>query len=778
MATPKKKVSKKETKSNFSIYIKGFWILFLGGLGALALVFLLASWGVFGKLPTFEELENPESNLATEILSSDGKTLGKFYNENRTPVKYDDLPQNLIDAVVATEDRRFYEHSGIDVRGTARAVAYLGSKGGASTITQQLAKLLFSDEPSNKLERVIQKVKEWIIAARLERQYTKEEIITMYLNKQDFLFQAVGIRSASKIYFDKEPRELRPEESAVIAAMLKNPRQFNPYREISRDKSLERRNTVLALMAQTNKITEAEKDSLIAMPMKINFSPEGHADGIATYFREYLRAFMADWIQKNPKGKDADGNDEYYNIYRDGLVITTTLDSRMQRFAEQAVTAHMENLQREFDKQNEKNKTAPFRDISVEEEEGIINRAMRNSDRWRKMAARDIDVEQIKASFNKKTDMRVFVWDNGPTERDTIMTPRDSILYYKRFLRAGLLSMTPQTGEVKAWVGGIDYKHFQYDHVKTGRRQVGSTFKPFLYATAIDQLHLSPCDTIPDNPYCIPAGEMGTQKDWCPVNSGGGYRGMVTLKEALAKSINTVSARLMHRVGPNTVIDLIRKLGVDTENIPSVPSIALGTADLSLFEMVSAYSAFANKGVYVEPQIVSTIVDKNGTVLYQSVPKAQDVLSKESAYVTVNLMEGVTQYGSGARLRSGAINNYVYKNVVTGHPYGFKNPIAGKTGTTQNQSDGWFMGMVPNLVTGVWVGGDDRSVHFPSITYGQGATMALPIWAMYMKKCYEDEDLKISQDAFERPDDLSIRIDCSIPAEGSGHTEVPDELDF
>ncbi|MCC4212129.1 penicillin-binding protein 1A [Leeuwenhoekiella parthenopeia] len=778
MATPKKKVSKNETKSDFSTYIKGFWILFLGGLGALALVFLLASWGVFGKLPTFEELENPESNLATEILSSDGKTLGKFYNENRTPVKYDDLPQNLIDAVVATEDRRFYEHSGIDVRGTARAVAYLGSKGGASTITQQLAKLLFSDEPSNKLERVIQKVKEWIIAARLESQYTKEEIITMYLNKQDFLFQAVGIRSASKIYFDKEPIELRPEESAVIAAMLKNPRQFNPYREISKDKSLERRNTVLALMAETDRITEAEKDSLIALPMKINFSPEGHADGIATYFREYLRAFMADWIQKNPKGKDADGNDEYYNIYRDGLVITTTLDSRMQRFAEQAVTAHMENLQREFDKQNEKNKTAPFRDISEEEEEGIINRAMRNSDRWRKMAARDIDVDQIKASFNQKTDMRVFVWDNGPKEKDTIMTPRDSILYYKRFLRAGLLSMTPQTGEVKAWVGGIDYKHFQYDHVKTGRRQVGSTFKPFLYATAIDQLHLSPCDTIPDNPYCIPAGEMGTQRDWCPANSSGGYRGMVTLKEALANSINTVSARLMHRVGPNTVIDLIKKLGVDTKDIPSVPSIALGTADLSLFEMVSAYSAFANKGVHVEPQIVSTIVDKNGTVLYQSVPKAQDVLSKESAYVTVNLMEGVTQYGSGARLRSGASNDYMYKNVITGHPYAFKNPIAGKTGTTQNQSDGWFMGMVPNLVTGVWVGGDDRSIHFPGIRYGQGATMALPIWGSYMKKCYSQEDLKISQEAFERPEDLSIRIDCSIPAGGSQQTEIPDELDF
>ena len=439
----------------------------------------------------------------------------------------------------------------------------------------------------------------------------------------------------------------------------------------------------------------------------------------------------------------------------------------------------MENLQREFDRQNEKNSTAPFRDISKEEEEVIINRAMRNSDRWRKMAAQDISVEDIKASFDKKTDMRVFVWKDGAKEVDTVMTPRDSILYYKRFLRAGLLSMTPQTGEVKAWVGGINYKHFQYDHVKTGRRQVGSTFKPFLYATAIDQLHLSPCDTVPDIPYCIPAGEMGAQKAWCPENSSSGFKGMVTLKSALANSINTVSARLMHRVGPKPVINLIEKLGVDTENIPEVPSIALGTADLSLFEMVSAYSAFANKGVHVEPQIVSTIVDKNGTVLYQSVPKAKDIISQESAYVTVNLMEGVTQYGSGARLRSGAINNYVYNNVVTGHPYAFKNPIAGKTGTTQNQSDGWFMGMVPNLVSGVWVGGDDRSVHFPSITYGQGATMALPIWAVFMKKCYEDEELKISKGDFERPENLSIRVDCSAPAEGAAQeVDLPDELDF
>ena len=770
------KAQQKQQQQNFSKYKKWFWIAFGSGIALLALIFLLAGWGVFGKLPTFEELENPETNLATEILSSDGKTLGKFYNENRTPVKYEDLPKNLIDAVVSTEDRRYYDHSGIDSRGTARAVFFLGSRGGASTITQQLAKLLFSDTPDNKVERIIQKFKEWIIATRLERQYTKEEIITMYLNKQDFLFNAVGIRSASKIYFDKEPIELKPEESAVIAAMLKNPRQFNPYREISKAKSLERRNTVLALMAETGKLTEQERDSLQASPMKISFSPEGHADGIATYFREYLRSFMKDWIQENPKGTDADGNTEYYNIYRDGLVITTTLDSRMQKYAEESVTAHMKNLQRELDKQNRNNKTAPFLDITEQEESDILKRAMRTSDRWRKMAANGSTTDEIKASFDVKTDMRIFSWEG---EIDTLMTPRDSIKYYKRFLRSGVLSMTPQTGEVKAWVGGINYKHFQFDHVKMGKRQVGSTFKPFLYATAIDQLHLSPCDTLSNVLYCIPEGRYGVTKDWCPENSGGEYGGMVSLKSALAKSINTVSARLMDRVGPQPVVELIRKLGVDTKDIVPVPSLALGTADLSLFEMVSAYSAFANQGVHVEPQIVTTIVDKNGTILYQHVPETRDVLSRESAYVTVNLMEGVTQYGSGVRLRHTWASDYTYKNVITGYPYGFTNPIAGKTGTTQNQSDGWFMGMVPNLVTGVWVGGDDRSVHFNSLRYGQGATMALPIWGMYMKKCYADEELDVSQEEFEKPDNLSIRIDCSIPEEGENQGDhLPDELDF
>ncbi len=774
----KKQATKKQgakTDNGFKKYIKWFWRLFAVGLLSVILLFLLASWNVFGKLPTFEELENPESNLATTILSVDGKQLGTYYNENRTPIKYEDLPQNLIDALVATEDERYYDHSGIDFKGTARAFAYLGQNGGASTVTQQLSKLLFSDPPSSTIERLIQKVKEYVISTRLERQYTKEEIITMYLNKFDFLFNAIGISSAARIYFNKNVKDLTLEESAVFVAMLKNPRQYNPYRKISKEKSQRRRNQVFKQMEKNGMLTVAQKDSLQALPMVVRFTPEGHRDGIATYFRENLKKFLADWIKENPKGEDINGNVEYYNIYRDGLTITTTIDSRMQRIAEEAVRKHMPRLQKEFDKQNKKNKTAPFRDIEKEDIDRIFNNAIKSSERWRKMKAAGKKEDEIRASFDVKTDMTIFSW-NG--EIDTLMTPRDSIRYYKKFLRTGMMSMVPQTGEVRAWVGGINMSHFQYDHVQTGKRQVGSTFKPFLYATAVDQLHISPCDTLPNTQYCIAEGRHGNTKDWCPKNSSGKYGGMLTMKNALANSVNTVSARLMDKVGPQPVIDLVERLGVDVKEILPVPSIALGTPDLSLYEMVSAYGAFANQGVYVTPQIVSTIADKNGTILYQHVPETRDVLSEESAYVTLQLMEGVTRSGSGSRLRHKWRKDGAYKTVITGYPYGFENPIAGKTGTTQNQSDGWFMGIVPNLVTGVWVGGDDRATHFPSITYGQGATMALPIWGMYMKEVYKNEDLNISKGDFKKPKELSIEVDCEN-YKGSGVSdELPDELDF
>ncbi len=775
MATKETTNKKTENTANYSKYIAWFWRLFVLGLLSIVMLFLLASWDVFGKLPTFEKLENPENNLATKIISSDGKLLGTYYNENRTPIKYADLPQNLVDALVATEDERYYEHSGIDFKGTARAFAYLGKKGGASTVTQQLSKLLFTGEAAKGWKRYVQKVKEYVIATRLERQYTKQEILAMYLNKFDFLYQAIGVSSAARIYFNKDIKDLEIHESAVLVAMLKNPRQYNPHREISREKSLGRRNQVFKQMEKNEMITTAQKDSLQALPLDIKFTPEGHADGMATYFRENLKKFMADWIKENPKGKNPEGDIEYYDIYRDGLTITTTIDSRMQKIAENAVEQHMSNLQKAFDKQNEKNKTAPFRGINEEKVDGIFNRAIKTSERWRKLKAQGKSESEIKKSFDIKTDMTIFSWKG---EIDTIMTPRDSIRYYKKFLRTGMMSMVPQTGEVRAWVGGINMTHFQYDHVQTGKRQVGSTFKPFLYATAVDQLHLSPCDTISNTLYTIPAGSHGISKDWTPKNSGGDMGGMVTLKYALAQSINTISANLMDQVGPKQVLRLAKNLGVDISDIPETPSIALGTPDISLYEMVGAYGAFANQGVYVKPQIVSTIQDKNGTILYQHVPDPKDVISAESAYVTLELMKGVTESGSGSRLRHSGRTSGAYKNTVTGYPYGFRNPIAGKTGTTQNQSDGWFMGVVPNLVTGVWVGGEDRSVHFPGIGYGQGATMALPIWGLYMKGVYENEDLKVSDKNFKRPPNLSIETDCAKYKSEGVNEELPDELDF
>ena len=775
--TAKAKKQEAEKRRKFSKYKSWFWTIFALGISLGVLIFLMAGWGLFGTMPTFEELENPETNLATEIFSSDGETLGKYYNENRTPIKFDDLPPHLIQALVATEDERYFEHAGIDARGTLRAAVYLGKKGGASTITQQLAKLLFTENASrNPFSRVMQKVKEWVIAARLERQYTKEEIITMYLNKYDFLYQAVGVRSASKIYFDKEPKDLKIEESAVLVAMLKNPILYNPNKERFKNNALARRNVVLGQMEVNGYISEAQKDSIQELPLKIDFSPQGHDEGIATYFRAYLQGFLKDWIAKNPK---PDGTE--FNIYRDGLKVYTSIDSRMQEYAEEAVKMHISNLQKEFDLQNENNKTAPFRELTQGEANDLIKNAMRRSERWRILNAKGMSAKEIEASFDIKTEMQVFTWDGV---KDTIMTPRDSIKHYKSHLLAGMMSMTPQTGEVKAWVGGINFKHFKYDHVKQAKRQVGSTFKPFVYATAIDQLHLSPCDTVPMSLYTIEAGKHGNMNDWTPRNSGDSsdeYIGMVTLKQALAKSVNTVTARLIDRIGPRPVINLIEKLEIDTKNIPEVPSIALGTADLSVFEMVSAYGAFANEGVYVKPVIVNRIEDKHGTILYQHVPETRDVLSNEAAYVTVNLMEGVTQYGSGQRLRGNwAVNADHYKRAVTGYPYEFTNPIAGKTGTSQNQSDGWFMGMVPNLVTGVWVGAEDRSVHFPGITYGQGATMALPIWAIYMKKVYEDKDLDISKEEFPKPENLTIETDCENYRK-NGESEIdslPDELDF
>lgn len=760
-------------QQNFSKYIKWFWGLILGGFTAVGLIFLLASWGIFGELPTFEELENPEKNLASEVISSDGVTLGKYAYENRTPVNFDELPPVLVKALVATEDERYYSHSGIDFRGTARAVVKLGKGGGASTITQQLAKNLFTKQPSrNPFARIMQKVKEWVVSIKLERQYTKQEIVAMYLNQIDFLYQAVGIRSAARIYFGKEPKDLDLQESAILVAMLKNPRQYNPRREISKEKSRQRRNVVFAQMAKNEFITEQEKDSLQQLPLKINFTPESHNDGLATYFREHLRKYLKDWVKKNPKP-----NGETYDINRDGLKIYVTLDSRMQKYAQEAVQEHIANLQKYFFKEHKRNKTAPFYDLEPEQVEMIINRAKINSDRYRRMKQNGKSKAYIDSAFKAKTEMRVFAWNNQ-REVDTMMSPMDSILYYKHFLRSGLLSIEPQTGHIKAWVGGINHKYFKYDHVEQGKRQVGSTFKPFVYATAINQLRLSPCDKYPNTRYTIPRGKYGIPEPWTPKNSGDTYGGeLITLKEALAKSINVISARLIDMVTPTNVVRLAKSAGIKNY-IPAAPSIALGSVELSLMEMTSAYATFANKGLRVEPIMLSRIEDKNGTVLAEFTPRTNEVMSEESAYTVINLLQGVTTAGSGVRLRT---SEHYYKDIITGFPYQFKNQIAGKTGTTQNQTDGWFMGVVPNLATGVWTGGEDRAIHFEDIAEGQGATMSLPTWALFMRKVYADTTLNVSQEDFERPENITIALDCNKEESKEEKIEkkkIEEETDF
>lgn len=780
MATATKK--KKKSNNNFFKFIKWFWVLFFIGVLSVAMVFLLASWGAFGAMPEYERLENPQTNLASEIISSDGETLGKFYlDDNRTDVAYEELPKTLVQALVATEDARYYEHSGIDARGTLRAFVYLGKKGGASTISQQLARQLFVGVRSkNIFETITQKIKEWVLAIRLERSYTKEEIVKMYLNIYDFNYNADGIRSASRIYFGKEPKNLKIEESAVLVGMLKNSSYYNPIRR--EELVLNRRNTVLSQMAKYDFITEKQKDSLQALKMDINFSPESHREGLATYFRMYLQGFMRKWIEKNPKPV-LKGESDKYNLYLDGLRIYTTIDSRMQKNAEDAVAEHMKKLQAEFFHQNtpDRNKTAPFIEEVPGEIDGIMERAIKSSHRWHNLKDQGRNEKEIRASFNEPVEMTVFDWNSDTKEKDTVMTPMDSIRYYKSFLKTAMMSMEPQTGHVKAWVGGIDYKHFQYDNVIQGSMQVGSTFKPFVYAAAIDQLRLSPCDMLPDNLYCIEANKHGNPDPWCPKNSNGEYSGeMLTLKNALANSVNSITAQLIDRVGPKAVVSIAKNLGI-TGEIPEVPSIALGTADLNVYEMVGAYGTFANQGVYVKPVMVTRIEDKNGTVLYEYVPETKDVLSKDVSYAMLDLMSGVTQGGSGTRLRTTGAEKYrpEYKEIITGYPYEFKNPIAGKTGTTQNQSDGWFMGMVPNLVTGVWVGGDDKAVHFRTITYGQGASMALPIWGLYMKKNYANKELGISDGEFEKPENLSINVDCSkTSTEEDNKIDIEDDLDF
>lgn len=752
---------KNPVTTDYSSYKRRFWQLFMYGFLGIIFLFLFASWGFFGKMPSFDDLENPDSNVATEIISTDGVVIGKFYKENRTPVKYEDLPKHLVEALVSTEDERFYDHSGIDARGTFRAVAKLGKGGGASTLTQQLAKNLFHGSDGSKfvLFRVIQKIKEWIIAIRLERQYTKQEIIALYLNQVDFVNGAVGIRSAAKIYMNKEPKDLTIEESALFVGMLKNPSLYNPNRKKREKLVFDRRNTVLGQMVRSGFLSEAKEKELVRYPVKLDFKPESHAEGSATYFREYLREYMKKWIKTHLKD---DGTE--YDLYRDGLKIYTTIDSKMQQYAEEAVNEHLKNLQKEFFSAAKDKKNAPFVDITAEQTDQIMMQAMKNSERWRKMDLNGKTKEEIINSFSKKAKMKIFTYAG---EKDTLMTPKDSIIYYKHMLQTGMMAMEPRSGHIKAWVGGVNYKYFQYDHVGQGARQVGSTFKPFLYATAIEQLGMSPCDSIIDSYFTMPKGKWGIDADWSPKNSDGNYRGTITLQKALANSVNTVSAKLIDRVGPQAVVDLAKELGV-TSNIPVQPSIALGAVDITVQQMVGAMSTFANQGVYIQPSFIIKIEDKNGVVLDQPIPYQKDVVNKDVAYAVIKLMEGVTSSGTGARLKYGGGGFIQYD-------YSFANPIAGKTGTSQNNSDGWFIGMVPNLATGIWVGNEDRSAHFRATRLGQGATMALPIWGIFMKKCYGDSDLDVSKEAFERPENLAIKVDCWTPKKMVDSTAIPSE---
>jgi len=757
------------------------WLIFLTPISIITFLFYYASTGGFGDMPDLEVLENPKTNLASEIFTSDGKTLAKYYfNDNRTPVTFDELPTHLVDALIATEDIRFYSHSGIDFKRTFGAALKFGKDGGGSTITQQLAKLLFTGEGSKDIiERLTQKFKEYIIAVRLERNYTKEEIITQYLNLYDFGNNGDGIRSAARIYFGKEPIDLDINESAILVGMLKNSSLYNPRPHRNPIGVKNRRNVVLSQMSKYQYLEKNLVDSLRLEPLNLNYTPESHREGLATYFREFLRSHMKKWIN-DENNRKPDGSK--YNLNTDGLKIYTTINYTMQQMAELAVEQHMPRLQKEFFEQNKTldDSIAPFRELTSGAVDTLLRISMRRSERWRKMKY-DLkkDNEEIENSFFEPVDMTIFSWEG---DIDTIMTPLDSMKYYKSFFRPGMMSMDPTNGHIKAWVGGMNYRHFQYDMVKKGKRQIGSTFKPFVYAAAIDQLKLSPCDTFPDSQFCIEKNKFGNIEQWCPKNSGDKYGRTRTLKNALANSVNTVTARLMDRIGPQTVVKLAKDLGIEQRILP-VPSIALGTPDLSVYEMVAAYSTFANKGVYTQPVFVEKIEDKNGTTLFEHQPITKDVLSEEAAYVTVNLLEGVTMAGSGTRLRTTGADEYnrAYQNIVTGYPYEFTNPIAGKTGTTQNQSDGWFIGMVPNLVTGVWVGAEDRAIHFEDIAYGQGASMALPIWGVYMKSVYQDSTLMISNESFDRPKKLTIELDCNkfvIDSIGSGKTTDQEILDI
>lgn len=736
----KKKNKQNKASGNGSNAIRNLWIIAGAFLGFVVLFFICVAAGVFGAMPSFEELENPQTNLASEIISADGKVLGTYYVENRSNVRYAELSPYIPQALVSIEDERFTEHSGIDGKALFR-VAYGvltgNKKGGGSTITQQLAKNLFPrGENLSTPKLVLRKFQEWITATKLEHNYSKEEIIAMYLNTVAFGHNAYGIRSAATTFFDKTPKELTIEEAALMAGVVNAPTRFSPLRNPER--SLGRRNLVLQKMADNGYITQTECDSISQIPIDMShFSIRDHNTGQATYFREFLRGELNEWAQNHthPDGRP-------YNIYRDGLRIYTTIDSRMQKHAEDAVKEFMgKELQPMFYKHWKNQKNAPFYNITADEVDHILETSVKRTDRYRSLKNAGMCMDSIMAEFNRPVEMTVFSWDGSI---DTVMTPLDSIRYYKWFLQASLVSIESHTGHVKAYVGGLDFRFFKYDHVTQARRQVGSTFKPFLYTLAMQEGEYTPCTRIPNISYSI---DLGDGRFWEPHNGGKRIGEEVTLKWALAQSNNWISAYLMNRFGPEAVIGMARRMGVESP-IEAVPSICLGVCDLKLIEMVGALSTFANQGVYIKPMFITRIEDKNGNVIEQFMPEESEAMSELTAYKMIELMKGVVQSGTGIRLRSS---------------FGFTNPIAGKTGTTQKQSDGYFMGITPDLTTGVWVGAEDRSVHFRSTSLGQGSHTALPIWAYYMRKVYNDPNLHVSKGDFTKPNlpNVDLNFDCS-----------------
>lgn len=724
--------------------IKWLWIAFAAGLIAVVIFIYSVSvnaFGLFGELPGLKSLENPKSDLSSVLYFADNKEMGKYFRFNRSQVEFDELSPNLVNALVATEDIRFEDHSGIDLMGLGRVffksiLMFDKSSGGGSTITQQLAKILFrtrSDLSNGSLNEipvlglVIAKTKEWIVAVKLEQSYTKEEIIAMYLNTFDFGSNSYGIKTAAKTFFNTTPDRLTISESAMLVGLCKNPNLYSPV--YNPDNAFFRRNTVLSQMNKYDYIDDLAYDSLKQKPIALEYDVESHIDGPATYFRSVVVWDLLKWCKENG-----------YDLYEDGLKIYTTIDSRLQEYAEQAVKQHMKYQQKLFDDHWEgKN---PWRDQEGRELENFIENEAKRTQAYKKLKKKyGDDQEAIFAELEKPHKMRVFSW-NG--EIDTTLSTMDSIRYFKKFLHTGFMAMNPHNGHIKAWVGGINYKYFKYDHVKQGRRQPGSTFKPIVYAAAIDNGY-SPCYQIQDVPVTFEV--PGNPPTWTPTNANGKYSGdTLTLREAMAESLNSGTAYVMRKIGPQTVVNYAQRLGIQSP-LAAVPSLCLGTSDVSIYELIGAYSTFVNEGFYTKPFYIQRIEDKNGNVLKQFVPKTGEALSSQTAYAMLHMLRGTTELPNGTALG-------LSKEVR------MENQVGAKTGTTQNFSDGWFVGVTKDLVGGAWVGGDDRSIHFRNIALGQGARMAMPIWDLFMQKVYEDETLGIEKGSFKKPSSFNIQIDC------------------